>query len=57
MNIFTKTSTAETSHASFVLILHEILIYSEWEQMKKGFLKRDLGKKFLSESRVVGKLT
>lgn len=40
-----KTFTAKTSYASFVLILHEILIYLEWEEIKKGFLKEAWEKK------------
>lgn len=42
---YMKTFTAKTSYASFVLILHEILIYLEWEEIKKGFLKEAWEKK------------
>lgn len=54
---YTKTFTVKTSYASFVLILHEILIYSEWEEIKKRSLKRDFREKeFLSGNRVMWKL-
>lgn len=46
-----------TSYASFVLILNRILILSEWEEIKKGFLKETWGnKKFLTENSVMWKL-
>lgn len=58
MKTYMKTFTAKTSYASFVLIPHEILLYSEWEETKKkGLLKDSWGKKrFISENTVVEKL-
>lgn len=40
-----KTSTAKTLYPSFVLILHEILIYSKWKELKKRFQEETWWKK------------
>ena len=51
-----KKFTAKTSYASFVLMVHEIPIYSKQGEIKKGFLKKTQEKKIRLENRVMEKL-